>query len=113
MTQIQPNAVESPIACNVEPFSPEERRRWQELGSRWQASVQEIRELPDGYAFRIPSDAAAIVAAVEWMTLDRICCPFFTFSLEIEREHGPVWLTLTGREGAKEMLREGIGRRSP
>src|SRR3989442_14725094 len=101
---------ESPLACIVEPFSPAQRERWQELGKNWRASVLEIRELPDGYALRIPPDAASVLAAAEWMTLDRVCCPFLTFALEIEREGGPVWLRLTGRTGVKEFMQQAAGR---
>jgi hypothetical protein len=96
---------ESPIACRLDPFSPAERARWHELGSRWRASVRQIRELPDGFALCIPAEAAVVMAVAEWMTLDRLCCPFFTFTLEIEREGGPAWLRLTGRAGTKEFLR--------
>jgi hypothetical protein len=101
---------ESPIACNVAPFSPTQRERWQELGRNWRTSVQEIRELPDGYALRIPTDATSVMAVAEWMTLDRLCCPFFTFTLEIEREGGAVWLRLTGREGVKDFMQHALGR---
>jgi hypothetical protein len=100
---------ESPIACVVEPFSAAERERWQELGRDWRASVLEVRELPDGYALRIPSDAAAVLKAAEWMTLDRVCCPFLTLGLEIEREGGPVWLRMTGRAGVKEFMKQAAG----
>src|SRR4051812_43559090 len=99
---------ESPIACNVHPFSPAERERWVTVGNRWRTAVMEMRELADGYALRIPSDAATVMAAAEWMTLDRLCCPFFTFTLEIEREGGPAWLRLTGRPGTKEFLRQAL-----
>ena len=101
---------ESPIACILEPFSSAERARWEELGTKWRASVLEIRELPDGYALRIPSDAASVLAVAEWMTLDRVCCPFLGFALEIEREGGPVWLRLTGRPGVKEFMQQAAGR---
>ena len=101
---------ESPIACNVTPFSPTQRERWQELGKNWRTSVHEIRELPDGYALRIPTDAASVMAAAEWMTLDRLCCPFLTFTLEIGREGGAVWLRLTGREGVKSFMQQAMVR---
>src|SRR5436309_1470907 len=97
---------ESPIACVLDRFSPAERARWQQLGKNWRASVLEIRELPDGYALRIPSDATSVLAAAEWMTLDRLCCPFLTFVLEIAGEGGPVWLRLTGRSGVKEFMKQ-------
>ena len=73
-------------------------------GGQWRTGVQESRELPDGYALRIPSDAGAVMAAAEWITLDRLCCPFLSYTLEIEREGGPVWLRLTGRPGVKEFI---------
>jgi hypothetical protein len=96
---------ESPFACNVAPFTPDQRARWQELGAEWRKQVSDIRELPDGFALRLPSAAEAILKAAEWMTLDRLCCPFMSFVLEIEAEGGPVWLRLTGREGTKEFMR--------
>jgi hypothetical protein len=71
--------------------------------------VKEVRELPDGYALRLPPDATTIREAAEWMTLDRLCCPFFTFTLRIEREGAAVWLELTGREGVKDFMREAMG----
>jgi len=33
---------------------------------------------------------------------------YLTFALEIEREGGPVWLRLTGREGVKEFMRNAM-----
>lgn len=102
----------SPIACVVGAFSADERRRWQELGARWRGTIEEIRELPDGYACRLGPDRETILAAAEWMTLDRRCCPFFEFALAIEREGAGVWLRLTGRPGVKEFLRQAL-RTSP
>ena len=98
----------SPIACNVSPFSPAERQRWQELMKTWRASVQEVRELPDGFALRIPSDAPSIMLLAEWIALDRLCCPFMSYALEIECEGGPVWLRLTGRPGTKEFMQQAV-----
>ena len=101
-----------PIACNVSPFSPAERQRWEELGQGWRNKVQEVHELADGYALRIPADAASIMAAAEWMALDRVCCPFMGFALEVEPEGGGVWLRLTGRPGVKEFMMQAM-RASP
>lgn len=97
MTQYEGPDTASPIACVVDAFSADERRHWQELSARWRRTIDGIQELPDGYACRLGEDTATILAAAEWMTLDRRCCPFFTFTLAIEREGGGVWLRLTGR----------------
>jgi hypothetical protein len=47
--------------------------------------------------------------AAELVTLERLCCPFFDFAIEAEREGGPVWLTLAGRDGVKEFARIELG----
>ena len=36
--------------------------------------------------------------------MERKCCPFFDFGIEVARESGPVWLRLSGRRGVKDFL---------
>jgi hypothetical protein len=96
---------ESPIACNLNALDREQRRRYQSLTAQLRAAVQETRELPDGYSFRLPSDEEMIQRTAEWITLERRCCPFIAFELEVGREGGPLWLSLTGREGVKPFLK--------
>jgi hypothetical protein len=105
-------ANESPIACNLGALTPAQLWRKEELGSRLWASVQETKELPDGYAFRLPADSGSLQTAGEWVGLERVCCPFFSFGVEAEREGGPVWLRLTGREGVKQFIRAELPRAS-
>src|SRR5262245_46429339 len=98
---------ELPIACAPSVFSPAERERWNEL-RRWRRSVQEIRELPEGYAFRLDPDRAVLPEIAEWIALERRCCPFLAFRLEIEPRGGAAWLSLSGGAGVKEVLRAGL-----
>jgi hypothetical protein len=102
-------AVESPIACNLNALDKEQRRRHQSLTAQLRAAVQETRELLDGYSFRLPSDEATIQRTAEWIVLERRCCPFIAFGLEAGRENGPLWLSLTGREGVKPFLKTELG----
>ncbi len=71
-------------------------------------AVTEISELPDGYAFRLPGEEDLIAKTAEFISLERLCCPFLGFVLEVEPEGGPVWLRLTGREGVKAFVREEV-----
>ena len=66
-----------------------------------------MRELADGYEFLIEGPNV-IVQAAEFVSLERLCCPFLNFSIEAEAENGSVWLRLTGREGVKAFVREEI-----
>ena len=95
---------ESPLACNLFGLTPAQRERKRTLDQQVRAGVAEVRELPDGYALRIPTDTANVVAAAEWMSLEKLCCPFLTLAVECEREAGGTWLKMTGRAGVKEFL---------
>ncbi|MDQ3802456.1 MAG: hypothetical protein M3416_01160 [Acidobacteriota bacterium] len=72
-------------------------------------AVTDIRELPRGYAFRLPDEPDVLVRASEFISLEKLCCPFLGFALEVEPEGGPMWLRLTGREGVKAFIREEVG----
>src|SRR5262245_2474297 len=102
-------ANESPIACNLNALDREQRLRHQSLTAQLRSAAQETRELADGYSFRLPSDEATIQRIAEWITLERRCCPFIAFGLEVGREGGPLWLSLTGREGVKPFLKIELG----
>jgi hypothetical protein len=100
---------ESPLACNALALNSQQRLRIRALLDRFHSSRQGIKELPSGYAVRLPADPSIIRDAAEYITLERQCCPFFDFALEAEREGGPVWLSLTGRAGVKEFARLEFG----
>ena len=103
----------SPIACQRDTgaFNPEESERYKSLMEGMRSAFQEMKELPDGFAFRFPSDPTVIVNLAEWITLERRCCNFFNFALAVEPDDGPVWLSLTGGEGVKEFLQTEISAR--
>ena len=81
--------------------------------SRLFQAVESHRELPNGYAFRLPNESEVLRTAAEFIAFERLCCPFFGFGLEIEREGGAVWLSLTGREGVKPFILAEIGEHLP
>ncbi len=72
-------------------------------------SVNEVRELPDGYAFLLPNKSDVLPEVAEFSSLEKLCCPFFGFTLEVEPEGRAVWLHLTGREGVNPFIRAEIG----
>ena len=97
-------SVETPIACKLEVFTPDERARHRELGKRVIRQRRSVREVADGWAIELPADPQMCRDALDFALLERRCCPFLTFSLEIRDGEGPLWVHLTGREGVKEFL---------
>lgn len=92
---------EIPIACDLTAIPAEQREHHNAAAEQIFASILETRELPDGYAFRLPEEPDTLLKAAEFISLERLCCPFFNFALEVEPKGGPLWLKLTGGEGVK------------
>ena len=70
--------------------------------------IEEFCELSDGYEFRFVSGPDLIVKLGEFISLEKLCCPFLKFVIDVEADGGPVWLRLTGREGVKAFIREEV-----
>ena len=99
---------ESPIACDMSAIEPDRREQHIATGKDVFRAVTEILELPDGYAFRLADEPNMLVKTAEFISLEKLCCPFLGFVVEIKPEGGAVWLRLTGREGVKAFIREEV-----
>lgn len=102
-------AKESPFACDMTALDATQRQRWDTLLQLLSEKQQELRELPDGYALRFPAESEVVRDVAEFITYERLCCPFFDLELVLERERGPLWLRIKGREGAKDFIRSEFG----
>jgi hypothetical protein len=87
----------------------EQRKRYDTLSKDVLAKHLEIKELPDGYGIRFSNNPSLFTALSEWATLEQLCCPFLTLTLELQHDQGPVWLKATGNDGVKEFLRAELG----
>jgi hypothetical protein len=94
-----------PIACNLLGLTAAERVRQKELHKQLFSKVERVRDLPNGYAVGLPGSKETILAVAEFITLERTCCSFFRFELEVGRQEEPVWLRITGAEGVKDFLK--------
>ena len=101
---------DSPFACNRTALTPEQRKRhFDELGPALRSLRQSVRELADGYEFGYPADTNTYQLLTEWIAGERVCCPFFDITMQVEHEGGPIKLRLTGKDGVKKFIEaEGI-----
>ncbi|TMV45187.1 hypothetical protein FE783_30390 [Paenibacillus mesophilus] len=65
-------------------------------------------ELENGYQYQFPGDTVTLRLINEWVSMERKCCPFLTFSVIASHIDEPVLLQLTGNEEAKAFLRTDI-----
>lgn len=101
--------MQSEFSCDMTALTAEQRARHQALAHQLRPEVRAFVELTDGYGARFDSDAATLLRLAEFITLERLCCPCFTLAVEAEREHGPLWLRITGRDGVKPFIRAEFG----
>ena len=96
---------EARFFCNALALSTDERQRYGELAKTLRAAVSEMRERDRGLAFRIELERMSLPLLAEWVTLERLCCPFFEFTIEVGPERNSTWLSLAGEEGVKDFIR--------
>lgn len=97
-----------PLACDLTAIADEEREMHKENAEMIFGSVEVWKEQPDGYAFRIPTDTQMVEKAGSFIARERQCCPFFTFTLKVTPDGGPVWLKLTGDKEVKQYVRQNV-----
>src|SRR5271168_1793668 len=51
-------STDSPLACNMMALNAKQRQRIQALLNDFRAKTLEVRELPNGYSFKLPAEAS-------------------------------------------------------
>lgn len=95
------------LACDMRAMTKDQRAEHARLARELFAAVQERRELPNGYAFRLAAERWLDTA--RWADLERRCCPFFAFELSAAADGGALWLRVTGAPGVKAFMKEELG----
>ena len=99
---------QSPLACDMTAIPAEQRPVHLAQSRELFSQIEETRELPDGYEFRFTDEPNVLQRLADFVSLEKLCCPFLNFAIEIEAESGRIWLRLTGREGVKEFIKEEV-----
>jgi len=95
-----------PIACQLSEIDLARRRA--QVADELVRHVAETRELPDGFAVRLPGDDPWLERVVAFVAAKRRCCPFFHFGIDIEPDGGPIWLTMRGEAGVKDVVAQTV-----
>ena len=93
-----------PIACDLNALTAAERERRRTAMSGVARTMIGRGELPDGFELRFDPAKVDLTALGEWVSLERRCCPFLNFKIQIASGGGEVTLALTGPDGVKEFL---------
>ncbi|MCW3072540.1 MAG: hypothetical protein JWO44_2430 [Bacteroidetes bacterium] len=92
-----------PLTCTL--TSDELVKREAQLKEEIFSKVKDTKELEDGFEFSFHEDAAFAAKLVEFINLERDCCPFFTFTLTFAPKGGEISVKIGNSKEIKEMLR--------
>jgi len=99
---------EKPVACCHSVFTKEQRAEYSSIWGKLQTRRLSTTELDHGYRYTFPGDAETLRLVNEWVSMERRCCPFLTFSVIVKSEDEPILLQLTGSKEAKAFLQTDI-----
>jgi hypothetical protein len=66
-------------------------------------------ETHNGYKYEFECGDVALDTLTAFIKSERLCCEFFVFKLTVSGKDQPVWLELSGPEGAREFIKDEIG----
>jgi hypothetical protein len=92
------------IFCNLKAIEAAERPRYNDLVKRIRAAIRERNSREDGYAYQLDGTGISLPEVAEWMSMERLCCPFLTIQVSAVGNQEDWALTLTGPIGVKSLL---------
>ncbi len=98
-----------PLSCDLSALSLAQRKRHGELVRYVLSESLGVKELAEGYEFSFKKEAEVFLKIAEWVVLERVCCPFLSFSLALDQGDGPIRLGVTGPAGTKDVLKAAYG----
>ncbi len=96
---------DTPLVCNMDVFTSTQREAHIQTTTELIQAVQSVQEVKNGYEFTFPNETEFISKIAEFISNERLCCPFLKFTLNILSNREPVSLSLTGPLGTQEFLR--------
>jgi|SRR6185503_11880547 len=99
------NHPDIPFACDMSVFTPTDRELHIQTIRKLFQSLQKVHEAENGYEFSFPNSSEIIRGAAEFISGERLCCPFLEFTLTVSPGKEPFTLLLAGPNGTQEFLR--------
>ena len=90
--------------CNMGVFTADQRQAHIQVTTELIQAVRRVQELENGYQFTFPNESEFISRIAEFISNERLCCPFLEFTLNVVSNSELLSLSLTGPLGTQEFL---------
>ena len=94
---------DAPFACDLSRLSDGQRAREKVLLAGFKTLCERHEETDLGFRFFVSADPEVLSAIGEFLALERLCCPFLEFHLEVSSADLAA-LHIFGRPGAKAVI---------
>jgi hypothetical protein len=98
--------MDMPLVCDLSVMTPEQREQHQQVSQSLEDRRLSIEELSNGYKLRFSGDSETYRLLMDFVCWERLCCPFFHFTIESEPAQQGVSLSLMGSPEVKAFARE-------
>ena len=99
--------------CELDALTSQQRQRHSDLSQKLRPMVDDFQELHDGYAALINSSERLESEIQEFLSLEKLCCPFFTLRFDVEPGHAnedrTYSIRITGPGDIKPFIRAEFG----
>lgn len=92
-----------PFACDLTAIPAAERGAHQQVTRHLVSAAKAIRELGEGFVLEFSGDEHETV--LQFVSRERLCCPFLEFVVVAAPERRRVELHMSGPTGAQEFIR--------
>ena len=90
-------------------LSPEQRAHHLATIRSVFGAVRAMSELPTGYEFDFGYSSDSLHALADFVSHEKLCCPFFSFSVHVEPAADALSLRLSGPAGVKPFILAELG----
>lgn len=97
---------EIPITCSLTSTELDQRR---EVLAALRARCTEVRSIKNGLQLHFEAAPGVLADVARVIDLERQCCRFLHFRLDVLPDGGPITLELTGPEGTADFLGAELG----
>src|SRR5215208_3317448 len=92
------------LFCDMGVFTPQQRDSHIHNTIQLIQEIQSIKEVENGYSFTFPNETERVAQIAEFISNERLCCPFLQFTLRVSSLSEPISVSLTGPMGTQEFL---------
>ena len=93
------------LVCNMNVFTSSERDEHLKNTARLAQSIQNVQEIEQGYELVFPAESEILSMIADFISKERLCCPFLDFTVRVPSNTTRVKLSISGPEGTPEFLR--------